>query len=195
MSETPPTFSNPQFGDRDYASAGLTDAGANQNLGRRDQTGLQAAFTTSPVLNGHYTSEDAAKTFQSYNGENPEIQMYRRDFMPKGDSRDEYQSPKDKTLTAEQIKAAKLGTAFSPTTASPGAGNGFNYTALAAGESVRGLVPAAAGDTAVNPANEVYKNIGTTGDTTTTGTVRTFKLGVGSTVGATRANPPGTPPT
>lgn len=194
MSETPPTFRNPQFGTRDYASAGLTTAGANQNLGVRDQTGLQAAFTTSPVLNGQYTSEDARKTFQEYSGENTEFNMYRRDFMPEGDSRDEYQSPRDKTLTEEQVRAAKLGTPFSPTTASPGAGNGFNYTALAAGEAVRGLVPAAAGDTAVNPSNEVYKNLGAD-PATVTGTVRTFKLGVGSTVGQQRVNPPRSTPT
>jgi hypothetical protein len=85
-------------------------------------------------------------------------------------------------LLKNTIKAAKLGTAFSPTTASPGAGNGFNYTTLAAGDSVRGLVPAAAGDTAVNPADPIYRNLGAD-PATTTGTVRTFKLGVGSTVG------------
>lgn len=189
MSETPPVFLNPQFGDRDYASAGLTTAGANANLGRRNQAGLQSAFTTSPVLSGLYTANDAAKTFQMYEGENPEFQMYRRDFMPQNDSRDEYQSPKDKTLTEDQIRVAKLGTAFSPTTASPGAGNGFNYTTLRAGEAVRGLVPAASGETAVNPADEVYRNRGAD-PATTTGTVRTFKLGVGSTVGDNRLNPP-----
>jgi len=189
MPETPPTFSNPQFGTRDYASAGLTTAGANPNLGKRDQTGLQAAFATSPVLQSQYTADTAREVFQEYSGENTEFAMYRRDFMPQGDSREEYQSPRDKTLTDEQIQAAKIGTAFSPTTASPGAGNGFNYTALRAGEAVRGLIPAAAGDTAVNPANEVYKNRGAD-PATTTGTVRTFKLGVGSTVGEQRLNPP-----
>ena len=190
MPERPPTFSNPEFGERDYASAGLTTAGANHNLGRRDQTGLQAAFTTSPTLNGQYTSNTARQYFQTYSGENPEFAMYRRDFIPQNDSRDEYQSPRDKTLTADQIQAAKIGTPFSPTTASPGAGNGFNYTALAAGESVRGLIPAASGETAVNPIAPVYKNVDSQGLIESTGKVRTFKLGVGSGFGDQRVNPP-----
>ena len=191
MPETPPTFSNPEFGARDYASAGLTTAGANPNLGKRDQVGTQAAFTTSPVLNGQYTANDARKMYQEYSGENPEFAMYRRNFIPEGDSRDEYQSPRDKVLTPEQIQAAKLGTPFSPTTASPGAGNGFNYRTLAAGDTVRGLVPAAAGDTAVNPANEVYRNRGAD-PAIATGKVRAFKLGVGSEFGEQRTTPPTT---
>jgi len=188
MPETAPTFSNPEFGTRDYATAGLTSAGVNANLGKRNQVGLQNSFTSSPVLNGQYTANEARRVFQEYSGQNPEFAMYRRDFMPQEDSRDEYQSPRDKELTPEQIQAARLGTPFSPTTASPGAGNGFNYRTLAAGDTVRGLVPAAAGDTAVNPANEVYRNRGADPGIAT-GKVRVFKLGVGSEFGEQRTIP------
>jgi hypothetical protein len=186
MSETPPDFSNPQFGLRDYATAGLTTAPVNLNLGLRDQTGLQAAFATSPILNGQYTANTARETFQNYTGQNTEFAMYRRDFIPQGDSRPEYQSPRVKVLSEVEIKMAKLGSAFSPTIASPGAGEGFNYEALS---SVRGLVPLAGRGTEVNlnPADAEYRNIGATGAEPATGTVRTFKLGVGSVFGENRS--------
>jgi hypothetical protein len=81
---------------------------------------------------------------------------------------------------------AKLGSAFSPTIASPGAGEGFNYEALS---SVRGLVPLAGRGTEVNlnPDAAEYRNIGATGAEPATGTVRTFKLGVGSVFGENRS--------
>ena len=194
MPDSPLDLSNPEFGTRNYATAGLPDApppggtaAANPNLGKRDQTGLQNAFTTSPILNGRYNLEMAGQTFSAYTGENTDFPMYRRDFEPTGDSRPEYQLVRDKE--GVDIDRAKLGTAFSPTTASPGAGNGFEYAALASGEAVRGLVPARAGETAVNPSDASYQNRGAD-PASTPGTVRTFKLGVGSTVGENRVNPP-----
>lgn len=196
MPDSPLDLSNPEFGARNYATAGVPDApppgstsAANPNLGKRDQTGLQNAFATSPILNGRYNLEMAGNTFDTYTGENTDFPMYRRNFQPEGSSLPEYQDGRSKNLSNSEIQDKKLGTAFSPTTASPGAGNGFNYGNLAAGDAVKGLVPAAADPSTLNPTESQYQNRGAD-PATTTGTVRTFKLGVGSTVGENRVNPP-----
>lgn len=190
MPNTPIDFSNPQFGAQDFASAGNPGA-ANPNLGKRDQTGLQAAFTTSPLLNGEYQEYDqAAAVFETYTGENTDFPMYRRNFHPTGDSRPEYQDGRSKTMTTEQLESTKLGTPYSPTVMSPGAGNGFEYSAL---HSVPGLRPAAVGpDSNVDPNAAKYQNVDSSGHIDDAGRVRFFKLGVGSTVGDNRVNPPRT---
>lgn len=188
-------LANPDFGTRNYAAAGLPanpppggSSAANPSLGSRNQAGLQRAFSSSPLYGTQgYTIEAAGEIFARYAGENSDFAMYRRNFVPEGDSRAEYVDVR--TKDGVNIQAAKLGTAFSPTVASPGAGNGFDYNALGAGENYRGLVPARAGETAINPIDSSYQNLDSRTEITNIGRVRTFSLGIGSKVGYLRVNP------
>lgn len=184
MPYVPTVLSNPSFGTRNYATAGVPGA-ANPNLGTRDQTGLRSAFATSPIFSGHYTETEAAAAFQEYSGENEDFANYRRSFVPAGGVPEElYTNVRDKNLTDTAIAAAKLGTPYSPTVGSPGAGNGFDPNSL---PDVAGLVPAAAQPSTLNPRDAAYQNYATGGgDIGTAGPARTFKLGVGSAFGNTR---------
>lgn len=196
-------LSNPQFGTRNYGAAGIPAGAANPNLGARNQTGLAAAFPTSPTLSGHFTLEggsaaepSADMVLDSYPGlagpddVNTDFREYRRNFQPDGtvNTLPEYQNPRDKTLGEADLAALKLGTPYSPTTASPGAGNGLDPNALRGGDAVKGLVPAAAQPATLNPVEAVYQNRGQD-PATQTGTVRKFQLGVGSSYGLNRTNP------
>lgn len=178
-------LSNPQFGTRDYAAG---------NLGKRDHTGLQAAFVDSPILNGEYDFAAAGRAMVAYTGQNNDFPYYRRDFIPQdGDgapSDPTYQGVRDKfSLTPEEIAANKLGSRWSPTIASPGVGHGADPNAL---RSVPGLLPAEvieeSSQIARNPSNTVYTNTDNTlaAEPRRVGTLRVFKLGVGSTVGNDR---------
>lgn len=178
---------NPQFGVRTYAEG---------FKGNRDQTGLQEAFATSPILNGDYNEEKAAAAFEGHgvtlggaplddNGANPDFKYYRRNFIPQDGSSEPsdpaYQSPRDKNHV--DVEGNKLGTAYSPTIASPGEGQGANPYVL---RSVSGRLPLAV-DTqaerdALNPPNLI--NIGSdTVGSENVGKVRKFRLGVGSAQG------------
>lgn len=178
-------LSNPQFGFRDYADG---------YLGKRDQPGLQLAFIDSEILNGRYDFAAAGRAMVAYAGENTDFPYYRRNFIPQdgaaAPSDPTYQGVRDKfSLTPEEITANKLGTRWSPTIASPGVGNGADPNAL---RSVPGLLPAEvveeSSQIARNPSNKIYTNtdIVLRADRETVGTLRVFKLGVGSTVGNDR---------
>jgi len=178
-------LNNPVFGTRDYAAG---------YLGKRDHTGLQAAFVDSPILNGEYDFAAAGRAMIAYTGQNTDFPYYRRNFIPQdgaaAPSDPTYQGVRDKfSLTPEEITANKLGTRWSPTIASPGVGNGADPNAL---RSVPGLLPAEvveeSSQIARNPSNKIYTNtdIILRADRETVGTLRVFKLGVGSTVGNDR---------
>ena len=179
-------LSNPQFGTRDYAAG---------YLGKRDHTGLQAAFVDSPILNVEYDFAAAVRAMVAYTGQNTDFPYYRRDFIPQDidaePSDPTYRGVRNKySLTPVEIAENKLGTRCSPTIASPGVGNGADPNAL---RSVPGLLPAEVlGETsqdARNPSNTIYTNLDDTGapDPARVGTLRVFKLGVGSTVGNNRS--------
>ena len=182
-------LSNPQFGTRDYGRGG------NPSLGRRDHAGLQAAFIDSEILNGRYDFAAAGAAMVAYAGENTDFPYYRRDFIPQDGASDPsdplYQDVRNKySLTPVEIAENKLGTRWSPTIASPGVGNGADPNAL---RSVPGLLPAEvleeSSQIARNPSNTIYTNLDDTGapDPRRVGTLRVFKLGVGSTVGSNRS--------
>jgi len=191
---------NPQFGVRTYAEG---------FKGNRDQTGLQQAFATSPILSGDYNADKAAAAFEGHgttlggapledNGANPDFKYYRRNFIPQDGASEPsdpaYQSPRDKNAVPVGTGTG-LGTGYSPTIASPGEGEGTNYAGV---RSVSGRLPLAV-DTdaerqALNPPR--YINVASDGtpDVRTVGTVtdgrgnlRRFRLGVGSAVGVDRA--------
>lgn len=175
-------LSNPQFGTRDYGRGG------NPNLGRRNHAGLQAAFIDSEILNGRYDFAAAGAAMVAYAGENTDFPYYRRNFIPQDGASDPlYQGVRDKfSLDEDDIVASKLGTRWSPTIASPGVANGVDPNGL---RSVPGLLPAEVlapeSQIARNPSNTRYTNMDGTGDTAV-GTIRVFKLGVGSKVGDNR---------
>lgn len=181
-------LSNPQFGTRDYGRGG------NPSLGRRDHAGLQAAFVDSPILNGEYDFAAAGRAMVAYTGQNTDFPYYRRDFIPQDEASDPsdptYRGVRDKfSLTPTEITANHLGTPWSPTIASPGVGNGADPNAL---RSVPGLLPAEvveeSSQIARNPSNAIYTNtdIALRTERRAVGTLRVFKLGVGSTVGNDR---------
>lgn len=178
-------LSNPQFGTRDYAAG---------NLGKRAQAGLNQAFLDSPILNGEYDFKAAGAAMVAYTGQNLDFPYYRRNFIPQDGGAEPsdptYQGVRDKfSLTPDDIKANHLGSRWSPTIASPGVNNGTNPNAL---RSVPGLLPAEvleeSSQIARNPSNPIYTNTDETLASTrgTVGTLRVFKLGVGSTVGSDR---------
>jgi hypothetical protein len=181
-------LSNPQFGTRDYGRGG------NPSLGRRDHDGLQAAFVDSEILNGKYDFAAAGRAMVAYAGENTDFPYYRRNFIPQsGDGEPSdvtYMGVRDKsTLTKEDIIANHLGSAWSPTIASPGVNNGLDANAL---RSVPGLLPAEVvtpeSQALRNPSNTRYTNMDNTGanERKNVGTLRVFRLGVGSAAGNER---------
>ena len=178
-------LSNPVFGDRDYAAG---------YLGKRDHAGLQAAFVDSEILNGKYDFAAAGAAMVAYAGENTDFPYYRRNFIPQDSGAEPsdvtYMGVRDKsTLTKEDIEANHLGSAWSPTIASPGVNNGLDAKAL---RSVPGLLPAEVvtpeSQALRNPANAIYTNMDDTGanERRNVGTLRVFRLGVGSAAGNER---------
>jgi hypothetical protein len=180
-------LANPQFGTRDYADG---------YLGKRDHVGLKDAFVDSEILNGRYDFAAAGRAMVAYAGENTDFPYYRRNFIPQNGgeqpSDPTYRGVRDKfSLTADDITANKLGSRWSPTIASPGVGHGADPNAL---RSVPGLLPAEvveeSSQIARNPANTIYTNLDDTGspNPSRVGSLRVFKLGVGSTVGGYRTD-------
>ena len=110
------------------------------NLGKRNQTTLDNAFgapngagEVSRTTEGSQLEllRIAREKLSDYAGENPMFQEYRRDFVPAGGTlTEEYVDPRNKNLSKEQIQALKLGTAYTPTIASPGAAAGIDPNAL-----------------------------------------------------------------
>lgn len=159
------------------------------NLGKRNQTTLDNAFgapngagEVSRTTEGSQLEllRIAREKLSDYAGENPMFQEYRRDFVPAGGTlTEEYVDPRNKNLSKEQIQALKLGTAYTPTIASPGAAAGIDPNALTSVSSdINGVKADEAG--LDNPASSVHQNTDETNEITNIGKVRKFKLGVGS---------------
>jgi hypothetical protein len=171
------SLSQPAYGLRDYAAAGLLEA-ANPRLGARD-TLLAAAYPTSPILKNTYTLSDAANLLAAIPtgvAGNDDFPKYSRNFTPVAPATDElYGNVRSKNFTP--VEGDGLGTAYSPTVVSPGAGEGFSPKHLAV---VPGVIPIKAPASAealkaINPAE--FRNDATAG---VVGTVRRFTLGQGS---------------
>ena len=169
--------------------------GPNANLGKRNDVGLAAAFDApNPSGASRNTREqweallDVAKQkMGEYNGENDMFPQYRRSFDPQapagGSLTAEYVAVRDKSTVTVGVGTG-LGTAYSPTVASPGAAAGINPTNLA---SVSSNINGAEINPLDNPSNEAHQNVDSLGridgvapDEKVTGKVRRFTLGVGS---------------
>jgi hypothetical protein len=174
---------NPEYGPRDYSRGGAPF------LGKRNQTNLQLAFGTSPILSGDYTAEQAAVILGTYNGENVQqgFGMYRRNFQPDPAAGEIYADPRNKATTPTGAGGLPA-TPYSPNTASPGEGNGVNPTLVSA--VAPGLVPnGARPQEQLNPANGEFLNRDMNGKVDNIGKVRKFKLGVGSATARAVSNP------
>jgi hypothetical protein len=162
---------------------------------------LDAAYGQSTDPNsGALTTEgkriaveaSAVAALADYNGENPMFPQYRRNFVPAGGTLTaEYQNPRNKDLSAEEIKTLKLGTAYTPTIASPGVENGVDPNGLRSVRSTATNILANEVDNdgvvtvkEYNPAAPVHSNTSERGTVDNVGTVRKFKLGIGSGAGA-----------
>lgn len=170
--------------------------GASRFLGVRDEEGLAAAFGGTPGAtpenppNAFITDVDQKQAYQraidiinnpaDFDGpdSNPLFPQYRRNFKPAEGFGDLYTNPRDKNSV--DVEAAKLGTPYSPTIASPGEGNGVNPLALRSVASVSTLVLEQGAVPKDNPANEIHKNTDDQKHVDDIGQVRRFKLGVGS---------------
>lgn len=168
------------------------------NLGKRSDSSLELAFDTPSGPDGAARNTEggqagllriAREKMETYNGENPLFPQYRRNFVPAGGTlTEEYERVRDKS-TVTTGTGTGLGTAYSPTIASPGARDGINPGTLASVASTVNGVYDPSSPVALlldNPSNEVHQNVGDaitgrTGENVgATGRVRTFRLGVGS---------------
>lgn len=166
------------------------------NLGKRNDAGLAAAFDTPSGAAGvpRNTPDGqrellrvAKEKMEAYDGENDMFKLYRRNFIPEdregGTLPEEYVAVRNKN-TVSTGTGTGLGTAYSPTIASPGVANGVSPANLesVAGNSSAVLVEAT-GDggpnSYYNPSDEAHTNRSSEG-TTDVGTVRRFKLGIAS---------------
>lgn len=166
------------------------------NLGKRsDEDTLSRAFGTSTgddagasrTTAGNQTEllNLAKAKMAEYTGENPMFPQYRRSFEPGGSVglTAEYVEVRDKNTVVTGVGTG-LGTAYSPTIASPGAQNKFDPSNL---QSVASTANGAAVVSIDNPSDEVHQNVDSLGRVDgiaptekVTGTVRRFTLGVGS---------------
>jgi hypothetical protein len=167
------------------------DGQAAGTLGVRDEVGLQAAFiggvgVTSEAQQTALTTAravmDSAADFPSSgDGANPMFPQYRRNFSPVGGSLTaEYIDPRDKTLEQPDLDALRLGNAYTPTIASPGVGHGIDATALRSVTSQATQVLRNGPVALDNPTAAAHQNTDSDAQVTNVGTVRRFKLGVGS---------------
>lgn len=179
---------------------------APATLGVRDQTGLELAFGGNPsdppdATGAFITNEQqqnaltrarAVMDQTADDGANPMFPQYRRNFQPAGSQATEplYTNVRDKNLTADEINAAKLGTPYTPTIASPGDGHGIDPNALRSVAATPTAVLQAGAVPLDNPSNAAHQNTDSTNSVTNIGTVRRFTLGVGS--GATNGSSPET---
>lgn len=163
----------------------VVESGGNINLGKRDTTGLQEAFIGGV---GHTNTEQLAAYNQAMAnldgvrdiGQNPAFPQYRKNFLPDPSFGEEYALPRDKVMTEEEVAAAKLGTPYTPTVASPGEGNGVNPETLRSVKGAPSQVMVSGPTDLDNPSRAEHMNTDKDGQTANTGTVRRFKLGVGS---------------
>lgn len=166
--------------------------------GQRNETSLRNAFQNSPVyqLTPSVFKSDAKTKFSSYDGENTaySLEMYRRNFTPVSSSLAEYNNVRDKNLPSIQLgDSGRPATPFSPNVASPSVPEGTLFAGVnQITNSVKGLnISEDQLTTAINelnPINSNYKNLDSLSHNNDVGGVRRFTLGVGSTVGKTRAD-------
>lgn len=119
-----------------------------------------------------------------YSGENPMFQEYRRNFIPESATTlpEAYRDVRNKNSVQTGLGTG-LGTAYSPTIASPGVAEGVSPTNLrsVSGNSSAVLVEAtgATGPNPLyNPSNEAHTNRSSEGEIINVGKVRRFKLGI-----------------
>lgn len=162
------------------------------NLGKRSDTALGLAFDTPSGVDGAPRNTEggqlallriAREKMAAYAGENEMFPQYRRSFDPAPVDGPEYEAVRDKNTVTVGVGTG-LGTAYSPTVASPGAQNGIDPSNLA---SVASTVNGAAIVPIDNPSDAVHQNVDSLGRVDgvaptekVTGTVRRFTLGVGS---------------
>ena len=166
------------------------------NAGQRNETSLKNAFQNSPIYKQTPSVfiSDAKTKFSSYNKENTSFRMYNRNFIPDGTEGVEYQNVRDKNLPSIQLgDSGRPATPFSPNVASPTVPEGTLFAGVnQITNSVKGLNISegqlTTAITELNPINTKYKNLDSLGDNNDAGIVRRFNLGVGSTVGKTRAD-------
>lgn len=166
------------------------------NAGQRNETSLKNAFKNSPIYKQTPSVfiSDAKTKFSSYNKENTSFRMYNRNFIPDGTEGVEYQNVRDKNLIPTAMgDLGKPATPFSPNVASPSVPEGTLFAGVnQITNSVKGLnITENQLITAINelnPINSNYKNLDSLNHNDDVGGVRRFTLGVGSTVGKTRAD-------
>ena len=161
----------------------------NETLGRRDNASLARGFAGSPILTNRYTITNASQVFQQYAGENLQFVEYRRDFKPDGSAGVEYQDVRDKDATPTGA-AGLPATPYSPNVASPKVPSGTIFVgASQITATVSGIDPVVlvAKSIELNPINTNYKNIDSLYHNNDVGGVRRFTLGIGSSIGQTRA--------
>ena len=162
------------------------------NLGKRSDTALGLAFDTPSGVDGAPRNTEggqlallriAREKMAEYAGENEMFPQYRRSFDPAPVGGPEYEAVRDKN-TVTVGAGTGLGTAYSPTVASPGAQKGIDPSDLA---SVASTINGAAIVPIDNPSDAVHQNVDSLGRVDgvaptekVTGTVRRFTLGVGS---------------
>jgi hypothetical protein len=170
----------------------VMDTIAAGSLGKRNEAGLAAAFDGPSEGTRHGAPRNtndnrlqlisiAREKMAEYDGGNQMFPQYRRNFVPAPDG-PEYVAVRDKNTVSVGVGTG-LGSAYSPTIASPGAQNGINPTTLA---SISSSINGAVIDVLDNPSIAVHQNVGDaiTGRTGErvgeTGQVRRFRLAVGS---------------
>lgn len=161
--------------------------GSSAHLGVRDDVGLQEAFIDAAITND--AQQDAltyARNLMSRpedDGANPMFPEYRRNFLPAapagGSLSEEYVDPRNKDSVVVG-PGTGLGNAYTPTIASPGEGHGIDPTALRSVQSKATLVLENGPTPLDNPADKTHMNTDKNNEVLTTGTVRKFRLGVGS---------------
>lgn len=167
--------------------------GASATLGVSNTTGIANAFiggvgATSDAQQQALIDARRIMDRAEDHGENLMFPQYRRNFIPAnktlteedgGTLTEEYKNVRNKTMSPADVAAAKLGTAYTPTVASPGVGHGIDPVALRSVSSVTTQVLATGPVDLDNPSAEAHQNSGQGAS----GAVRRFKLGVGSGLG------------
>lgn len=184
---------NPNFiSSRGNTGYGYTSGGSE--LGKRNNASLARGFAGSPILSNTYKITDASEKYQIYIGENIDFPQYRRNFIPDDTAGAEYQNVRDKNLPLIQLgDSGRPATPFSPNVASPTVPEGTLFVgvnqvqrAVTGSISINGQ-PLSVVVSDLNPINSKYKNLDSLGGNNDAGIVRRFNLGIGSTVGRTRA--------